>query len=111
MWRMLPTRSKRPVPRAVRSGIAHVGRDTAALDEAGVARAAIESLAENFSDGVVAPVFWMLIAGLPGAAVYKAINTADSMIGHRAPRYQAFRWSAARWTIWSTCGIRNSRLS
>ena len=73
-----------------------MGRDTAVLDEAGVARAAIESLAENFSDGVVAPVFWMLIAGLPGAAVYKAINTADSMIGHRTPRYQAFGWAAAR---------------
>lgn len=80
-----------------REAVSHiVGRDTAALDEAGVARAAIESLAENFSDGVVAPVFWMLIAGLPGAAVYKAINTADSMIGHRTPRYQAFGWSAAR---------------
>ncbi|MGZ5814659.1 MAG: cobalamin biosynthesis protein CobD/CbiB, partial [Xanthobacteraceae bacterium] len=50
----------------------------------------------NFSDGVVAPVFWMLIAGLPGAAVYKAVNTADSMIGHRTPRYQAFGWAAAR---------------
>jgi adenosylcobinamide-phosphate synthase len=80
-----------------REAVSHiVGRDTAVLDEAGVARAAIESLAENFSDGVVAPVFWMLIAGLPGAAVYKAINTADSMIGHRTPRYQAFGWSAAR---------------
>jgi len=80
-----------------RAAVSHiVGRDTAALDEAGVARAAIESLAENFSDGIVAPVFWMLIAGLPGAAVYKAINTADSMIGHRTPRYQAFGWSAAR---------------
>jgi adenosylcobinamide-phosphate synthase len=80
-----------------RQAVSHiVGRDTAALDEAAVARAAIESLAENFSDGVVAPVFWMLIAGLPGAAVYKAINTADSMIGHRTPRYQAFGWSAAR---------------
>ena len=80
-----------------REAVSHiVGRDTEALDEAGVARAAIESLAENFSDGVVAPVFWMLIAGLPGAAVYKAINTADSMIGHRTPRYQAFGWSAAR---------------
>jgi len=80
-----------------REAVSHiVGRDTAALDEAGVARAAVESLAENFSDGVVAPVFWMLIAGLPGAAVYKAINTADSMIGHRTPRYQAFGWSAAR---------------
>jgi adenosylcobinamide-phosphate synthase len=73
-----------------------VGRDTAALDEAGVARAAIESLAENFSDGVVAPVFWLVIAGLPGAALYKAINTADSMIGHRTPRYAEFGWAAAR---------------
>jgi adenosylcobinamide-phosphate synthase len=73
-----------------------VGRDTAALDAAGVARAAIESLAENFSDGVVAPVFWLAIAGLPGAALYKAINTADSMIGHRTPRHEAFGWAAAR---------------
>src|SRR5580698_1732240 len=73
-----------------------VGRDTDALDAAGVARAAIESLAENFSDAVVAPVFWMAIAGLPGAALYKAINTADSMIGYRTPRYAAFGWAAAR---------------
>jgi adenosylcobinamide-phosphate synthase len=73
-----------------------VGRDTAVLDEAGVARAAIESLAENFSDGIVAPAFWMLIAGLPGAAIYKAINTADSMIGHRTPRHEAFGLAAAR---------------
>jgi adenosylcobinamide-phosphate synthase len=73
-----------------------VGRDTAVLDEAGVARAAIESLAENFSDGIVAPVIWMAVAGLPGAALYKAINTADSMIGHRTPRYEAFGWAAAR---------------
>jgi adenosylcobinamide-phosphate synthase len=73
-----------------------VGRDTGALDAAGVARAAIESLAENFSDAVVAPVLWMAIAGLPGAALYKAINTADSMIGHRTPRYEAFGWAAAR---------------
>jgi len=80
-----------------REAVSHiVGRDTGALDEAGVARAAIESLAENFSDGVVAPVFWMLIAGLPGAAVYKAINTADSMIGHRTERHEAFGWAAAR---------------
>jgi adenosylcobinamide-phosphate synthase len=80
-----------------RQAVAHiVGRDTEALDEAGIARAAIESLAENFSDGVVAPVLWMLIAGLPGAAVYKAINTADSMIGHRTSRYHAFGWAAAR---------------
>jgi adenosylcobinamide-phosphate synthase len=73
-----------------------VGRDPQALDEAGVARAAIESLAENFSDGVVAPVFWMALAGLPGAAAYKAINTADSMIGHRTVRHEAFGWAAAR---------------
>ena len=82
---------------AGRAAVAHiVGRDVAALDEAGVARAAIESLAENFSDGVVAPVFWMALGGLPGAAAYKAINTADSMIGHRTPRHQAFGWAAAR---------------
>jgi adenosylcobinamide-phosphate synthase len=80
-----------------REAVSHiVSRDTKPLDEAGVARAAIESLAENFSDGVVAPVLWMIIAGLPGAAVYKAISTADSMIGHHTPRYQAFGWAAAR---------------
>jgi adenosylcobinamide-phosphate synthase len=82
---------------AGREAVSHiVGRDTAALDEAGVARTAIESLAENFSDGIVAPVLWMAIAGLPGAALYKAINTADSMIGHRTPRHEAFGWAAAR---------------
>jgi adenosylcobinamide-phosphate synthase len=73
-----------------------VGRDTAELDEAGVARAAIESLAENFSDGVVAPAFFMVIAGLPGAALYKAINTADSMIGHRTERHIDFGRNAAQ---------------
>jgi adenosylcobinamide-phosphate synthase len=73
-----------------------VGRDPAALDEAGVARAAIESLAENFSDGVVAPLFWLVVAGLPGAAGYKAANTADSMIGHRNARYADFGYAAAR---------------
>jgi adenosylcobinamide-phosphate synthase len=82
---------------AGRAAVGHiVGRDTATLDEAGVARAAIESLAESFSDGVVAPALWMAIAGLPGAAVYKAINTADSMIGHRTERHEAFGWAAAR---------------
>lgn len=73
-----------------------VGRDPERLDEAGVSRAAIESLAENFSDGVVAPAFWLAIGGLPGAAAYKAVNTADSMIGHKTPRHQAFGWAAAR---------------
>jgi adenosylcobinamide-phosphate synthase len=73
-----------------------VGRDSASLDEAGVCRAALESLAENFSDGVVAPAFWALVFGLPGILVYKTINTADSMIGHKTPRHLAFGWAAAR---------------
>jgi adenosylcobinamide-phosphate synthase len=73
-----------------------VGRDTAGLDEAGIARAAIESLAENFSDGVVAPSFFMVLAGLPGAALYKAINTADSMLGHRTERHADFGRTAAQ---------------
>ena len=73
-----------------------VGRETEGLDEAAVCRAAIESLAENFSDGVVAPLFWMVLAGLPGGIAYKAINTADSMIGHKSQRHLAFGWAAAR---------------
>ena len=82
---------------AGREAVSHVvGRDVASLDEAGVARAAIESLSENFSDGIIAPVFWIALFGLPGGAVYKAINTADSMIGHRTPRHEAFGWASAR---------------
>jgi adenosylcobinamide-phosphate synthase len=73
-----------------------VGRNTSTLDEAGVARAAIESLGENFSDGIVAPAFWCALLGLPGIVGYKAINTADSMIGHKTARHQAFGWAAAR---------------
>jgi adenosylcobinamide-phosphate synthase len=73
-----------------------VGRNPESLDEAGVARAAIETTAENFSDGVVAPALWFMVAGLPGLVLYKAINTADSMIGHRSPRHLAFGWAAAR---------------
>lgn len=73
-----------------------VGRNPKTLDAHGVARAAIESLAENASDGIVAPVFWFAILGLPGLVVYKAINTADSMIGHRTPRHEAFGWASAR---------------
>lgn len=72
-----------------------VGRDPESLDPPGVARAAIESAAENFSDGVVAPAFWFLVGGLPGIAIYKAVNTADSMIGHRSERYREFGWAAA----------------
>lgn len=73
-----------------------VGRDPENLDEAGVSRAAIESLAENFSDGIVAPAFWLGVGGLAGGVAYKAANTADSMIGHRTPRHEAFGWAAAR---------------
>lgn len=73
-----------------------VGRDTAALGEAGVARAAIESLAESYCDGVAAPLFWLLLLGLPGVWAYKAVNTADSLIGHREERWRAFGWAAAR---------------
>ena len=73
-----------------------VGRDPDALDQAGVSRAAIESLGENFSDGVVAPVFWAAVLGLPGILAYKVINTADSMIGHKTPRHLRFGWAAAR---------------
>jgi adenosylcobinamide-phosphate synthase len=80
-----------------REAVRHiVGRDPMSLDVHGVARAAIESLAENFSDGVVAPVFWYLLLGLPGLLAYKMANTLDSMIGHRTPRYHAFGWAAAR---------------
>jgi adenosylcobinamide-phosphate synthase len=73
-----------------------VSRDTAGMDETSVARAAIESAAENLSDGVIAPAFWFLLAGLPGITVYKIVNTADSMIGYRTPRYADFGWAAAR---------------
>ncbi|MQB11260.1 cobalamin biosynthesis protein CobD [Agrobacterium sp. ICMP 6402] len=73
-----------------------VGRDPQKLDEAAICRAAIESLAENFSDGIVAPALWLGLLGLPGGAAYKAINTADSMIGHRSPRHEAFGWASAR---------------
>jgi len=73
-----------------------VGRDTSALDEPEIARAAIETLAENTSDGVVAPLLYLVIFGLPGIALYKAINTADSMIGHRSERYLAYGWAAAK---------------
>ncbi|OWU86514.1 cobalamin biosynthesis protein CobD [Oceanicola sp. 22II-s10i] len=73
-----------------------VGRDTANMDDPAIARAAIESAAENLSDGVTAPAFWFLLFGLPGMAVYKAVNTADSMIGYRTPRHERFGKSAAR---------------
>lgn len=108
-WPLLATRSlhdhvaavARPLasgdlPGARRAVAMIVGRDPALLDEAGVGRAALESLAENSSDGIVAPVFWGVVLGLPGIAAYKAVNTLDSMIGHRSERYRAFGWAAAR---------------
>ena len=73
-----------------------VGRDVSGLDEAGTSRAAIESAAENFSDGVVAPVFWFALLGLPGLIVFKMVSTANSMIGHRSSRYEAFGRASAR---------------
>lgn len=73
-----------------------VGREPDRLEPAAISRAALESLAENTSDGIVAPVFWGLLLGLPGIAAYKAVNTLDSMIGHRTPRHEAFGWAAAR---------------
>jgi adenosylcobinamide-phosphate synthase len=73
-----------------------VGRDPQNLDESGISKAALESLAENTSDGIVAPALWFTILGLPGLAMYKMINTADSMIGHRSDRYLHFGWASAR---------------
>ncbi|MBF9196722.1 adenosylcobinamide-phosphate synthase CbiB [Microvirga terrestris] len=86
-----------------------VGRNPQSLDEAGVSRAAIESLAENFSDGIVAPAFWLGLGGLTGAVLYKVTNTADSMIGHRTPRLEAFGWAAARFD--DVVNLPASRLS
>lgn len=73
-----------------------VGRDTAPMQGDDIARAALESLAESFNDGIVAPAFWLLLGGLPGLFIYKAVNTADSLIGHLEPRWRAFGWAAAR---------------
>lgn len=85
-----------------REAVSHiVGRDPQALDEAGVSRAAIETLAESTSDGVVAPWFWLVLLGLPGIALYKAINTADSMIGHMNERYRDYGWAAAKLDDWA----------
>lgn len=82
---------------AARAAVAMiVGRDTADLDAEQVAAAALESLAESFNDGVVAPAFWLLVGGLPGLFAYKSLNTADSLIGHREPRWRMFGWAAAR---------------
>lgn len=73
-----------------------VGRETQNMNESEVASAAIESAAENFSDGVIAPLFWFLVAGIPGLLTYKCVNTADSMIGHKTPQHRQFGWASAR---------------
>lgn len=78
-----------------------VGRNPETMDEAAIARAGLESLAENASDGVIAPLFWGAIFGLPGIAVYKAINTMDSMIAYRNERYAHFGWAAAHLDDWA----------
>ncbi|MBX9814661.1 MAG: cobalamin biosynthesis protein, partial [Sphingomonas sp.] len=84
------------LPAARRALAMIVGRDVEALDEAGIATAAIESLAESFGDGIVSPACWLALAGLPGLFAFKLVNTADSMIGHRTPELEAFGWAAAR---------------
>lgn len=85
-----------------RQAVGHiVGRDTAELEESGVAGAALESLAENASDGLFAPLFWLCVFGLPGVALYKAINTADSMIGHMNAKYADFGWASAKLDDWA----------
>jgi adenosylcobinamide-phosphate synthase len=86
----------RSLPEGRRAVAKIVGRDPARLDESGIARAALESLAENTADGIVAPALWYALLGLPGLVVYKTINTADSMIGHKSQRYRNFGWAAAR---------------
>ena len=94
--RAVATALRRSLPEGRAAVAMIVGRDTATMTGPDVARGAIESGAENLSDGVVAPVFWYLLLGLPGIVAYKLVNTADSMIGHMTPRYQQFGWAAAR---------------
>lgn len=94
--RAVATALRRSIPDGRRAVAMIVGRDTAEMTGPDIARAAIESAAENLSDGVVAPVFWYLVAGLPGILAYKLVNTADSMIGHLTPKYRDFGWASAR---------------
>ncbi|MDP3262657.1 MAG: adenosylcobinamide-phosphate synthase CbiB [Tabrizicola sp.] len=94
--RAVATALRRSLPEGRAAVAMIVGRDTADMSEPDVARAAIESAAENLSDGVIAPIFWYLVLGLPGLLLYKVANTADSMIGHLTPRHAAFGWASAR---------------
>lgn len=95
--RAVATGLRRSLEEGKRAVAMIVGRDTAPMQEADVARGAIESAAENLSDGVIAPAFWYLIFGLPGLMIYKFANTADSMVGHMTPRHRQFGWASARW--------------
>lgn len=95
--RAVATGLRRSLDEGKRAVALIVGRDIAPMREPDVARAAIESAAENLSDGVIAPAFWYLVAGLPGLLVYKMANTADSMVGHLTPRHRDFGWASARW--------------
>jgi adenosylcobinamide-phosphate synthase len=83
-----------PTARAVLPSLA--GRDPSGLDESQLARATVESVAENTADAAVAPLFWGAVAGIPGLLGYRAVNTLDAMVGHRSPRYARFGWAAAR---------------
>ncbi len=94
--RAVATALRRSIPEGRAAVAMIVGRDTADMTGPDISRAAIESAAENLSDGVVAPVFWFLVLGLPGIVAYKLVNTADSMIGHMTPRYRDFGWASAR---------------
>lgn len=94
--RAVATALRRSIPEGRVAVAMIVGRDTAGMTGPDIARGAIESAAENLSDGVVAPVFWYLVAGLPGILAYKLVNTADSMIGHLTPKYRDFGWASAR---------------
>jgi len=94
--RAVATALRRSIPEGRQAVAMIVGRDTAEMTGPDISRAAIESAAENLSDGVVAPVFWYLVLGLPGILAYKLVNTADSMIGHLTPRYKDFGWASAR---------------
>lgn len=95
--RAVATGLRRSLDEGKRAVAMIVGRDTAPMRGPDVARGAIESAAENLSDGVIAPAFWYLVGGLPGLLVYKFANTADSMVGHMTPRHRDFGWASARW--------------
>jgi adenosylcobinamide-phosphate synthase len=96
VWRIETAVRAGDMPRARRGVSALVGRDTDRMDAAACRRAAVESLSENLTDGFVSPLFWYVIAGLPGIVVFKVVSTMDSMVGYKTPRYLRFGWCGAR---------------